>query len=45
MCRTVTHGTPGVGTMQHFFGSLISERGKLAMVHVPYKGGAPSSTI
>lgn len=33
--------TPGVGTMQHFYGALINLHGKVAMEHVPYRGGSP----
>jgi tripartite-type tricarboxylate transporter receptor subunit TctC len=34
------YGTPGIGTMQHLYGSLISHRSKVAMLHIPYRGGA-----
>lgn len=33
-------GTPGIGTMQHLFGSLIVKQARVPMVHVPYRGGA-----
>jgi tripartite-type tricarboxylate transporter receptor subunit TctC len=39
--KDFTYATPGVGTMQHLYGSLIRERAKIPLVHVPYKGGAP----
>ncbi len=32
--------TPGMGTMQHFYGALINKRAKVSMQHVPYRGGA-----
>lgn len=35
-----SYATPGIGTMQHFYGSLINRQGKVAMLHVPYRGGA-----
>lgn len=35
-----TYATPGIGTMQHFYGALIVERAKVKMVHIPYRGGA-----
>lgn len=34
------YATPGVGTMQHFYGSLINQRARVSMLHVPYRGGA-----
>ena len=35
-----SYATPGIGTMQHFYGSLINQRAKVSMLHVPYRGGA-----
>ncbi len=35
-----SYATPGIGTMQHFFGSLINHRANVSMLHVPYRGGA-----
>jgi tripartite-type tricarboxylate transporter receptor subunit TctC len=35
-----SYATPGIGTMQHFYGSLINKQAKVSMLHVPYKGGA-----
>lgn len=32
--------TPGIGTMQHFYGALINKRAHVAMQHIPYRGGA-----
>jgi tripartite-type tricarboxylate transporter receptor subunit TctC len=34
------YATPGIGTMQHFYGSLINTRTGVAMLHIPYRGGA-----
>lgn len=39
-----TYASPGVGTMQHIYGALINKNAKVAMVHVPYKGGAQIAT-
>lgn len=38
------YAVPGIGTMQHLYGSLINNRGKVGMVHVPYRGGAQIAT-
>lgn len=35
-----SYATPGIGTMQHLYGSLINNRGKVSMLHIPYRGGA-----
>lgn len=35
-----SYATPGIGTMQHFYGELINKHAKVAMLHVPYRGGA-----
>jgi tripartite-type tricarboxylate transporter receptor subunit TctC len=35
-----SYATPGIGTMQHFYGSLINQRAKVSMLHIPYRGGA-----
>ena len=32
--------SPGVGTVQHFYGALINKQAKTSMLHVPYRGGA-----
>ena len=34
------YATPGIGTMQHFYGALINKQAKVSMLHVPYRGGA-----
>lgn len=31
-------GTPGIGSMQHFLGSMFSRDAGVAMTHVPYRG-------
>lgn len=38
----VSYATPGRGTWPHLTMELLSQRAKLSMVHVPYKGAAPS---
>lgn len=38
------YGTPGVGTMQHIYGSLINKNAKVDMLHVPYRGGTQIAT-
>jgi tripartite-type tricarboxylate transporter receptor subunit TctC len=35
-----SYATPGVGTMQHFYGALINKHGHVQMLHIPYKGGS-----
>lgn len=37
-------GSPGVGTPNHLGGELLKSRSGMRMVHVPYKGDAPSIT-
>ena len=32
--------TPGIGTMQHLYGALINKQAAVAMLHIPYRGGA-----
>ncbi|CAN7466263.1 Bug family tripartite tricarboxylate transporter substrate binding protein [Rhizobacter sp. LjRoot28] len=38
--RDMSYATPGIGTMQHFYGSLITTKTKVPMLHIPYRGGA-----
>lgn len=38
--ESFSYATPGIGTMQHFYGSLINAKGKISMLHIPYRGGA-----
>lgn len=37
---SINFATPGIGTMQHLYGALINKQAKVAMLHVPYRGGA-----
>ncbi len=39
-----SYASPGIGTMQHFYGSLINKQAKIEMLHVPYRGGAQIAT-
>jgi len=34
------YATPGIGTLQHFYGELIKKQAKVSMLHIPYRGGA-----
>lgn len=34
-------GSPGAGSLPHFFGLLFARSAGVEMVHVPFKGGAP----
>jgi tripartite-type tricarboxylate transporter receptor subunit TctC len=38
----ITFGSGGNGTSTHLSGELLSQRGNVKMVHVPYKGAAPA---
>jgi tripartite-type tricarboxylate transporter receptor subunit TctC len=38
----ISYGTPGIGTPQHLAVELLNSMAGLNMVHVPYKGSAPS---
>lgn len=40
--RALSYGSSGIGTPHHLAGELLNERAGIAMVHVPYKGGAPA---
>jgi tripartite-type tricarboxylate transporter receptor subunit TctC len=42
--RAPSYGSSGIGTPHHLAGELLNERAGIAMVHVPYKGGAPAMT-
>lgn len=42
--KDINYASPGIGTIQHFYGALISHRAKVPMLHVPYKGGAQIAT-
>jgi tripartite-type tricarboxylate transporter receptor subunit TctC len=39
-----TYAVPGIGTMQHLYGSLINKQARVAMLNVPYRGGAQIAT-
>jgi tripartite-type tricarboxylate transporter receptor subunit TctC len=39
--RTVTYGSSGVGTSNHLYPMLLSDRAQIDTIHVPYKGGGP----
>jgi tripartite-type tricarboxylate transporter receptor subunit TctC len=34
------YATPGIGTMQHFYGALINTRSGVSKLHIPYRGAA-----
>jgi tripartite-type tricarboxylate transporter receptor subunit TctC len=36
----VTYGSPGIATGQHMAGEMMRDKGKIALVHIPYRGGA-----
>ena len=38
------YGTPGPGSLPHFFGVMIARSAALDLVHVPYNGGGPLMT-
>jgi tripartite-type tricarboxylate transporter receptor subunit TctC len=40
----LTYGSSGVGTSNHLYPLLLSERAQIDTVHVPYKGGGPMLT-
>jgi tripartite-type tricarboxylate transporter receptor subunit TctC len=40
----VHYGSAGNGTSLHLAGALLAARAGLALVHVPYRGGAPAAT-
>jgi tripartite-type tricarboxylate transporter receptor subunit TctC len=40
----VSMGSSGVGTTSHFMISLVNERTKAGITHVPYRGGGPAIT-
>ena len=41
--ESITYGTPGIGTAQHFVGEMISHRAGVKLLHAPYRGGAQVS--
>lgn len=40
---TITYGTPGIASAQHFLGEVISTRAKIKLSHAPYRGGTQVS--
>jgi tripartite-type tricarboxylate transporter receptor subunit TctC len=38
--RTLTFGTPGIGTMPHMAGEMLNMEGTMRLQHIPYKGTA-----
>jgi tripartite-type tricarboxylate transporter receptor subunit TctC len=38
------YGTPGPGSLPHFFGVMIARDAGLDLIHVPYNGGGPLMT-
>jgi tripartite-type tricarboxylate transporter receptor subunit TctC len=40
--NTLVYATAGIGSFQHFASELFRTSARLAMVHVPYKGGGPA---
>jgi tripartite-type tricarboxylate transporter receptor subunit TctC len=42
--RSVTYGSPGLGTLPHFMGVLMEQSTGVEFTHVPFQGGAPANT-
>ncbi|WP_449314140.1 Bug family tripartite tricarboxylate transporter substrate binding protein [Rhizobium sp. F40D2] len=40
---TLTYGSPGIGSAQHFVGEMISDRAGVTFIHAPYRGGTQVS--
>ena len=40
----ISYGTPGVATAQRFLGEIVSSRGGVELLQVPYRGGAQIMT-
>lgn len=38
----LNYSSPGVGTVGHLMVELLKDRAQIDLVHIPYKGGAPS---
>ena len=38
---SLTYATSGIGSPHHIVGEMLRLRGKVDMIHVPYKGGGP----
>ena len=43
--RTLTYGSPGIGNTQHLISEMFNMQAGTKLVHVPYKGIAPVSSI
>ena len=39
---TITNGTPGIGTIAHLTGELLSDIAGIKFKHIPYNGGGPA---
>jgi len=39
--KQANFGSPGAGSLPHFFGEMLSRESQTDMVHVPFAGGAP----
>ena len=40
--KEANYGTPGAGTLNHFFGVMFARAAGISLQHVPYKGGSPA---
>lgn len=38
----LTYATPGNGTLSHLAGTLLEQKARLSLVHVPYRGAGPA---
>lgn len=38
----LTYATPGNGTLSHLAGTLLAHKGKVSLVHIPYRGAGPA---
>ena len=41
--ETITYGSPGIGSAQHFVGEMVGHRAGVKLVHAPYRGGTQVS--
>jgi tripartite-type tricarboxylate transporter receptor subunit TctC len=41
---TLRYGSQGIGSSAHIFAEMMNTMGRIKVVHVPYKGGAPALT-